>query len=207
MRYFSNEENNKSMQALDIGCGCGRHAKVCLEMGMNVKAIDIEEQNITDTKYYLKEYVNKKLQVECVNFLNMNEKNSYDLIIAWNFLYAYNNKLEDCMDRIKKIVTMLKRGGKVIMSLKSDEDSWKTLGVERIGGIIDNPFYKTPGYVFYSQSEMIDVISECGLSIDYFEKFSRSYAMDWKTLSSNVKWKNKKLDVNEVWYAVCATKK
>ncbi len=209
MRYFSNEKENEKMQALDIGCGCGRHAKVCLEMGMHVKAVDIEEQNIVDTKMLLNEYLNKKLQVECADFLNMNETNAYDLIVAWNFLYAYNDKPEDCTDRLKKIVTMLKGGGKVTMSLKSDEDSWKTSGVKRGGGsgVIDNPLYDAPGYVFYSQDEMVDAISECGLAIDYFEKFSRTYAMDWKNLSSNEEWKSKKLDVNEVWYAICATKK
>ena len=133
MRYFSDEEMNESRLALDIGCGCGRHSEVCLKMGMCVKAIDIEEQNITDTKILLKDYPNEKLKVERVDFWDMDEKNAYDLIIAWNFLYAYNNKLEDCADRIKKIYTMLKSDGKVIMSLKSNEDSWKTAGVIRGG--------------------------------------------------------------------------
>ena len=72
---------------------------------------------------------------------------------------------------------------------------------------MDNPIYNAPGYVFHSQSEMVDTISECGLTIDYFEKFSRTYAMDWKVISSNEEWKNKKLDINEVWYAICATKR
>ncbi|MGY3189335.1 class I SAM-dependent methyltransferase [Lysinibacillus sp. TE18511] len=206
IRSFPNEKENENRMGLDIGCGAGRHSKLMLDMGFTVKAIDIIQQNVTDTSIGLKNYPTEKLQVECIDFLEMPDKEMYDLIIAWHCLYAYNNDPADCPNKICIIRDMLKTNGKIIMSLKSDDDSLLSSGSIRENGLIDNKIYNTPGYIFYSQSEMIDMITKCGFKIDYIEKFSRVHKIDRKNIITNEMWKNTELDVNENWYAVCATK-
>lgn len=206
MRSFPKKDDNKNKKGLDIGCGAGRHAAVMVEMGFNVKAIDIMPQSISETLLTLENYPKEKIQVECADFLRVSEKEMYDLVIAWHCLYAYNNSLDDCPNKIRKIHTLLKPNGKIIMSLKSKEDSLFKTGNRKENGLMDNAAYNTPGYVFYSQEEMVEVITECGFAIDYIEKFSRSHTLKRQTFTTNEMWKNVELDTQEYWYAICATK-
>ena len=90
------------LKGIDLGCGAGRHAKLLLDQGFWVKGIDIAEENIEDTKTILKDYDVSQYSLECIDFNNMNDSTGYDVAIAWNFLYAYNESLDTCSERIKK---------------------------------------------------------------------------------------------------------
>lgn len=85
-------------------------------------------------------------------------------------------------------------------------DSWRVPGTMIENGIVDNEMYDVPGYVFYSQSEIVDMMTKCGFMIDYIEKFSRVHTLNRKSITTNEMWKNTNLDIYESWYTICATK-
>lgn len=201
-------EGGDGYTAIDIGCVAGRHTKLLLELGFKVKAIDIDEKNIQDTRNTLKGFENtKKLSCECRDFGEISEKGAYDLVIAWNFLYAYNRSINDCLERIKKIHELLKTNGKVLLSLKSTEDVFNKMFKKDKDGLINNTIYNTPGNIFLSQKETVQLMNEAGFDIDYLEKFSRSHTLDWREIGQNKEWENANLNLFEDWYAVCATKR
>lgn len=200
-------EGGEGHTAIDIGCGAGRHTKLLLESGFWVKAIDIDGKNIQDTWNTLRGCPNlEKLSCECKDFCEINETEAYDLVIAWNFLYAYNHSIDDCLKRIKKIYELLKTNGKVILSLKSTDDVFNKI-FKKDEGLINNTIYNTPGNIFLSQKEVVRLIDAGGFDIDYIEKFSRGHTLDWREIRQNKEWENINLELFEDWYAVCATKR
>ena len=200
-------EGGEGYTAIDIGCGAGRHTKLLLDLGFSVKAIDIDNKNIQDTQNSLKDCeINKKLSCECKDFCEMNEKETYDLAIAWNFLYAYNHTVNDCLERIKKIHDLLKPNGKALFSLKSTDDIFNRIFKKDCNGLINNTAYNVPGNIFLSKKEVVQLMDKVGFDIDYLEKFSRSHTLNWKELCSNKEWETTNLELFEDWYAVCAVK-
>ena len=68
LRSFPN--GGTGYKAIDLGCGAGRHTKLLLDQGFYVKAIDIDNQNIFDTKSILSEYDDNKYSLENVDFVD-----------------------------------------------------------------------------------------------------------------------------------------
>ena len=205
-RQFPNEDENfrGGVQGLDLGCGGGRHAKLMLEMGFKVKAIDIVPQNIDEARKLIED--NDRIEFEVGDFLLMQNTVMYDCVIAWNFLYAYNESKDDCSIKLKKIHDVLKTNGKLIINIRNMEDSSRFQGEKGKNGTIINKVYNAWGYVFFSQSEIVKLMQECGFKIDYMEKYSRCHMLNWKDNTSNEMWEDAELNISEVWYAICATR-
>lgn len=193
------------LNGVDLGCGAGRHAKLLLEHGFNVRAVDIDYNNIQDTLALIGE--NKNLSVEVADFLQMEDKEVYDVAIAWNFLYAYNKKWDDLLKRLSIIHRMLRPKGKIITTLRTDKDGIRQMFEPDDNGIVYNRLYKDSlGYIFLSREEMVGLFEKSGFTIEYFEVFSRNHTMNWKSINGNDAWRDSQLDVYEEWYAVLATK-
>lgn len=195
------------LKGIDLGCGAGRHAKLLLDQNFWVKAIDIVEENIEDTKKVLKNYDTNQYHLECIDFNQMDDSTGYDVAIAWNFLYAYNESLDTCAKRIQKIYELLKPNGKIILSLRSTDDTFHTMYEKDKNGLINNTLYDAPGCVFYSQHGVADLMNQCNFEIDYLEKFSRNHNRNWKNIKGNNEWEKADLELYEDWWAICATRK
>ena len=94
-------------------------------------------------------------------------------------MYAYNKSKNDVKERIKKIYNILNQNGKIILSLRSSEDGFNNNYEKNEKGLVINPFYRDNlSYVFHSQGDVCELMSECGFLIDYMEKFTRNHNMN-----------------------------
>lgn len=205
MRFYSDSKHNreKGLKGLDIGTGAGRHAKALCDFGFDVTAIDLLQENILDAKKVCEGYNIRFIESDFDNFY---PTYNFDLVIAWEFLYAYNYSVQTVLDRLEHINSFLNEEGRILISLKTNDDSFKELGVLNEHGTVDNPIYNVPGYVFFTRSEMIDMLNSTGYVLDYFEVFSRYHNLKWRDNTSNEMWLNSELPIREDYYAICARK-
>lgn len=183
-----------------------------LDQGFRVKAVDLGQEYLDYGKEYLKDYDQSRVEWVCGNFMDMSEENRYDLVVAWKVIYGGNKKIGDMSQKIRKIYNMLKKGGQFVANFKSDEDSWRTDGVLNEFGFRDTPFIDNPntayggGYMFYTQSGLVDTLSECGFRINYLEKSTWFHTLDRDAITTNEMWRDAKLEVRDDYFVVCATK-
>lgn len=95
---------------LDLGCGHGRDSKYFINKGYRVKAID---GSIEMCKLASK---NTGINVEQINFLDMDYNDLFDGVFASASLLHLNNK--DLIIVLKKISKALKTGGILMASFK-----------------------------------------------------------------------------------------
>lgn len=99
----------KGKKILEIGCGTGRWIKLMSKNGGIVTGIDIQRKIIEHDKRYLPD-----AQFFYGNFLEYDfGENKFDLIVSITFLQHIPYSFQS--DAIKKIATLLKKGGKVIL--------------------------------------------------------------------------------------------
>ena len=98
---------------LDLGCGHGRDTMYFIEKGYKVKAIDgsLEMCRLASK--------NTGINVEQINFLDMNYDNEFDGIFASASLLHLNNN--DLIIVLKKISKALKENGILLASFKYGE--------------------------------------------------------------------------------------
>lgn len=204
-RMFPN--GGEGMSAIDVGCGAGRHSKLMLDLGFQVKALDIDSSNIKDTLANTVGGYSDNLTCVSADFDKFEDDKKYDLVVAWDFLYAYNKSINVCQERLNKINNLLKPSGKIIFSMKTPDDIFcKTLEKDE-NGVINNPFYGSPGTIYFSREEIVNLMNASNFEIEYIERFSRNHTMKWKNINGNENWKKADLDIYEDWWAICATKK
>ena len=99
------------LKILDLGCGGGLVCEPLAKLGANVTGVDFVKQNIEAAKIHA---MKNKLKINYIH-KDVNDiklKSSYDVIIAYEVL----EHLKDWPDLIKKIKTLLKANGKLIIS-------------------------------------------------------------------------------------------
>ena len=99
------------LKILDLGCGGGLVCEPLAKLGANVTGVDFVKQNIEAAKFHA---MKNKLKINYIH-KDVNDiklKSSYDVIIAYEVL----EHLKDWPDLIKKIKTLLKANGKLIIS-------------------------------------------------------------------------------------------
>lgn len=101
--------NNKS-KILDLGCGVGRDSKYFIEKGYNVISID-GSKKMCEIAHQL-----TGLNVEQVNFLNINYENEFDGVFACASLLHLTN--DDLLLVLNKIAKALKDKGVIYASFK-----------------------------------------------------------------------------------------
>lgn len=105
VKLFKNKNFNK---IFELGCGYGRFTKILYGELKPEKyvAIDISEGQIENAR----NYVNKKIEFNCVDFQNFNSKEKFDLVFSSEVLMHINST--DIEEVIKKMISLSK--GKVI---------------------------------------------------------------------------------------------
>lgn len=118
----SHKEELVGRRGIDIGCGAGRHTFLMNEFGLNALGVDSSEAGIA--------FANKKIKEKQLN--NIAFKNilvqdldfgdeQFDLVIMWGVLHYL--EIEDRKLVLTKIFNMLKKGGYLLCTLRSSEDS------------------------------------------------------------------------------------
>lgn len=106
--FLSYLKNNSYI--LDLGCGTGRDSKYFIDKGYKVKSIDGSKEMCNLAKNLL------NINVEQINFLDINYENEFDGIFACASLLHLSN--EDLIIVLKKISKSLKQKGILYTSFK-----------------------------------------------------------------------------------------
>ncbi|MBS3080842.1 class I SAM-dependent methyltransferase [Candidatus Pacearchaeota archaeon] len=100
---------------LDIGCGNGYYIDLLIKYNPKYYGVDLSNFSIENLK---EKY--PKLNYYCGDFMHFNIKKKFDLIIMSEVLEHIEN--EDKM--LKKIHYLLKKDGKLILSVPFDQNLW-----------------------------------------------------------------------------------
>lgn len=101
---------NKDDYILELGCGTGRDSKIFMDKGYKVKPIDGSYEMCKTASEYL------GIDVEKVNFLDIDYNNEFDAIFSAAALLHLNNK--DLLIVLNKISNALKDNGIFYTSFK-----------------------------------------------------------------------------------------
>ena len=130
IEYFKKIENSdEALNALDMGCGIGRHSEYLAERGFNVTAVD---PSLSAIDYLQQKCTEKNLQMEIVKgdltWLKTVKENSFDLIVSWNVIY--HNNLAELEDALKEFYRILTPGGSIFLTLNSVNNIHYGKGIE-----------------------------------------------------------------------------
>ena len=106
---------NSNSYILDLGCGTGRDSKYFMEKGHKVKSIDGSYEMCKIAKELL------NLEVDQINFLDMNYENIFDGVFACASLLHLSK--EDLITVLKKVSASLKQDGIFYTCFKLGEEN------------------------------------------------------------------------------------
>jgi 2-polyprenyl-3-methyl-5-hydroxy-6-metoxy-1,4-benzoquinol methylase len=98
---------------LDAGCGSGRDSKYFVEHGLDVVAIDASEKMVNHTREYA------GVKVEQLRFDQLQYKEEFDGV--WACASLLHVRKEEFVSAFENLVTALKSGGVIYVSLKQSE--------------------------------------------------------------------------------------
>jgi len=90
LNFFEHQKQKGCL--LDVGCGQGRNAIPLVEMGYKVHAVDISKI-ATDQLSTYKRPGKNDMQVDCLNFLDIQDLREYDYILFDGFFHLNDHDL------------------------------------------------------------------------------------------------------------------
>lgn len=167
-KNFNVSPNNIDLKALDIGFGSGRHLKLLDDFGMDLYGIDYNE-SCKETCEKLFSIDKGKLKVEELKNCNFDEE-YFDVVIALGVLFY--KELDQIKIDLKKIHSLMKKNGKMILNFRSDYDFLYNHCefLDNNTGILNYGPYKGMTYTFLNKSEVENLLKEIGFVIENFER-------------------------------------
>ncbi len=161
------------LTAVDLGCGSGRHLKLLADMGLSmIVGLDASYNALVISR---RQCPGPLLQG---NNLHLPLKSgSADIVIAWGSLH-YNNKY-DLIEMLEEILRILKRGGYLFATLRSERDTYLKRG-KHLGNdtwITDLNDINGSIAAFYSEEEL-------KVSFSIFNEFT--YGLMERTLMGDI---------------------
>jgi SAM-dependent methyltransferase len=166
-------DDNKTRNALDIGCGSGRHIKLLMDYGFCTWGIDYAIESINIVK---KSFGTDLLFQDCLlgDFSKEQWEVKFDVVVGWGvfFLRQHNDIKQD----IQNLGKLLTPWGRVFINFRTKENWFYGLGVELEEDcfILDERAgsYKGICYTFTDLADIEKLVSGTGLRIDSVEKTS-----------------------------------
>lgn len=149
-RYLRMTGENRSLKAVDLGCGSGRHLKLLSESGIST-VIGIDN-SFNALRICRDNYNSCLLQSDNRNIPLQN--NSADIVIAWGSLH-YNHKKE-LPPMIDEIYRIMRPEGVFLATLRSDNDTVMKKGVHIENNVWQTDLNDIEGSIvsFYSEKEL-----------------------------------------------------
>ena len=113
-------EFNKEGNLLEIGAGCGAITGLLCEKTKQVTAVDLSKRRSTINAYRNKKYDN--LEIIVGNFEDIEFREKYDyvtLIGVLEYSIYYINSENPFRDMLKKVKSLLKPGGKLLLAIEN----------------------------------------------------------------------------------------
>jgi len=172
-----NIERNKSI--LDVGCGFGRHLKLLSDITKEISGIDWDKEAVKDAKKNLSKFKNVKIFLEDAQKMHF-KKNSFDYVICIGNTFGDFGK--DKLKILKEIKRVVKRGGKIIISVYSEKalktrlKQYKKIGI-KIRKIENDGMVYTLDWFSeqFSKEKLKDIFKKAGLAVKITELNPISY--------------------------------
>ena len=124
---------DKNKTVLEIGCGTGRIAKKIVDLCKIYVGIDVSQKTINVARNHFKKETNATF-IEG-DFLNYDFTKMYDVICSTlTFMH-----IQDKEYALTKIFSLLKQGGKAVLSIDKNQQTYINTGYSRITIFPDTP--------------------------------------------------------------------
>ncbi|PKL40617.1 MAG: hypothetical protein CVV44_03175 [Spirochaetae bacterium HGW-Spirochaetae-1] len=149
-RYLNTQDDPQSLAALDMGCGSGRHCRLLAELGTGI----VMGMDVSDNALRLTEELGIEYLIHGDNRQIPLKNNSLDIVVAWGSLH-YNYK-EELSHMTQEIYRILKPGGRLFATLRSDRDTYLKRGSHLGNNMWQTDLPDLQGTIvsFYSEDEL-----------------------------------------------------
>lgn len=124
---------DKTKDVLEIGVGTGRLVVKTAPLCKSLCGIDLSSKTIDKAKENLSVYDN--IQLICADFMSFSFDIRFDVIYS-SLTFMHIKEKEKC---VNKIYSLLKSGGRFILSIDKNQDSFIDYGTRKIEIYPDNP--------------------------------------------------------------------
>lgn len=143
-------DSNKSV--LEIGVGTGRLAIKVVSLSKSFTGIDVSHKTVERAKENLSEY--KNVNLICDDFFKHNFNERFDVIYSSLTFMHFKDKQK----AIQKISDLLKPGGRFVMSIDKNQNTFINNGIRKLKVYPDNPneiskYIKAVGLIIESKLE------------------------------------------------------
>lgn len=131
--FIDKMELNKDKSVLEIGVGTGRLAVRVAPLCGEVYGVDISSKTIERAKENLAEFENVTLA--CADFLSYEFGRVFDIVYSsLTFMH-----IEDKQKAVNKVATLLKDGGRFVLSIDKNQERYIDTGTRKITVFPDTP--------------------------------------------------------------------
>ena len=175
----------KKKDFLDLGCGLGRHTILFAKNGFNVKAFDLSEDAVKETKKWA-ESLNLKVECKIGDMLNLPyEDNSIDCILCRNVISHTDTKgMERIVEELNRV---LRKDGECYLTLGSKktwgfkQEDWPLIDENTRIRMEDGPENGIPH--FYADYELVKKLFKNN-KIEIIQHIEDFYEKNGKTFNS-----------------------
>lgn len=169
----------KNSAVLDIGCGFGRHIKILAEFCRKVFGVDNNKTMLEKAKENLAGINNTEVYLENAQKLHF-DNNFFDYIVCMT--NTFGTFLENKTRILKEIKRVLKKNGKIIISVYSEKatdiriESYKRVGIH-IEKVKNGKVYFKDGHITeeFSKEQLKEIFNSVGLKSKIIELTPISY--------------------------------
>lgn len=173
---LSKIKNRNKMNALDLGCGGGRHTELLCRIGFLVYAIDISPEMIKTTKNRIRKIHNQPKFIGKGSILNIPFNDIFfDIVVATGVLHQVKNLIEYEM-AVKELSRVIKENGVICLNIFTNK-------------VLDETYTKTNDDEFsYITKEGLPM---CLINKNTFYKLMKKYNLTlMEELSEDIKQEN-----------------
>jgi 2-polyprenyl-3-methyl-5-hydroxy-6-metoxy-1,4-benzoquinol methylase len=157
---------------LDIGCGGGAFSIYAASKGAKTKGVDLSERAIAENRKSVAYLKLSNLTFECEDFMQYTDSDCYDVIMMTEVL----EHLPDDAAALKKVNSLLKPGGHLLMSVPSINAPLHKKYVKQYG---KDPFDERVGHLRrYDAETILSMVGSSGFEV-LQHRLCEGYLRNW----------------------------